>query len=194
MNKHRINTTISTKHWEILKKHTEKFDTQQKVLEVALERLENGSKQKSAFSPEEDFWIRIRKEYGQNLCVLHKDLVKECFKLGGSERIIKMANEMNLTEMQVLFFCNKPLKECSLREIMEAIVHTFKMVNIFDIIEYKDHGNFYLLNITHILNSGGGNQTPIKLPFEKLFEKYGAKTESEESENNLFMKIYKNSK
>jgi len=193
LDKHRINTTISTKHWEILKKHTEKFDTQQKVLEVALERLENGSKQNTALSPEEDFWIRIRKEYGQNLCVLHKDIVKEFCKFGGFERMNKMANEMNLTETQVLFFCNKPLKECSLKEIMEAIVHTFKIVNIFDIIEYEDHGNFYLLSITHILNSGGSDKT-FKLPFEKLFEKYGAKTESEESESNLFMKIYKNPK
>lgn len=194
MDKHRINTTISTKHWEIIKKHTKKFETQQKVLEAALECLENGSKQNPALSPEEDFFIRIHKEYGQNLCVLHKNLVKECLKSGCWERMTKMANEMNLLETQVLFFCKKPLKECNLKEIMEGIVHTFKIVNIFDIIEYEDHGNFYLLSITHILNLGGGNQTSLKLPFEKLFEKCGIKTESEESENNLFMKIYKNSK
>ena len=191
MNKHRVNTTISAKHWEILKKHTEKFETQQKVLETALERLENGSKQNPALSPEEELWVRIGKEYGPNLCVLHKNLVKDVLKFGGFERMIKMVNEMNLLETQVLFFCKKPLKECSLKEIMEAIVHSFKIVNIFDIIEYEDHDNFYLLNITHILNLEGSIQTSLKLPFEKLFEKYGVKTKSEESVNNLFMKIYK---
>jgi hypothetical protein len=194
LNKHRINTTISAKHWEILEKHTEKYETQQKVLEAALEGLEKGSKQNPALSPEEDFFMRIHKEYGKNLCVLHKNLVKECLKFGGWERLNKLANEMNLLETQVLFFCNKPLKECSLNEIMEGIVHTFKVVNLFDIIEYEDHGNFYLLSITHILNLGSGNQTSLKLPFEKLFEKYGVKAESEESENNFFMKIYKNPK
>ncbi len=96
----------------------------------------------------------IHKEHGKNLCVLHKNLVKEFLKFGGFERMVKMANEMNLLETQVLFFCKKLLKECSLKEIMDGIVQTFKVVNIF--------------------------------------EKYGVKTESDESENNLFMKIHKN--
>jgi hypothetical protein len=45
LNTHRISTTISQKHWELLKKHAEKFETQQKALELALESLENSSKQ-----------------------------------------------------------------------------------------------------------------------------------------------------
>ncbi len=40
LHKHRVNTTISEKHWEILKKHTGKFETQQKVLESALQSFE----------------------------------------------------------------------------------------------------------------------------------------------------------
>ena len=50
---HRISTTISQKHWELLKKHTEKFETQQKVLEHALESLENSSKQNPELTREE---------------------------------------------------------------------------------------------------------------------------------------------
>lgn len=194
MNKRRINTTISAKHWEILKKHTEKHESQQKVLEVALERLENGSKQNSSLSQEEELWVRFGSKYGPNLSVLHKDIVRECLKFGGFERVNKMANEMNLIETQVVSICKKNLKECSLKEIMDSIVWLFKITNIFDIIEYKDQDDFYFLSITHFLNLEGRNQTDFKLLFEKLFEKYGVKTESEVSENNLFMKIYKNQK
>ncbi len=37
MKKYRVNTTISQRHHEILKKHTEEHGTQQRVLEYALE-------------------------------------------------------------------------------------------------------------------------------------------------------------
>ncbi|CAG1007382.1 MAG: hypothetical protein OIN86_00035 [Candidatus Methanoperedens sp.] len=193
MNKHRVNTTISAKYWEILKKRTEKFGTQQKVLEAALESLENSSKQ-NPLSPEDDLLLRYHKEYGFNLCVLHKTIIKEFLKFGGFDQIIKIVDVMNMTETQVVFFCKKPLKECNLREIMEAIVHNFRLVNIFDIVEYEDYDTFYLLSITHYLDLGADSQTSLKLLFEKLFEKCGVTTESELSENNLFMKIYKNSK
>jgi hypothetical protein len=191
LNKHRINTTISAKHWEILNKHTKNFETQQKVLEAALERLENGSKQNPALSQEEAFWVRIGRDHGHNFCVLHKNIVKECLKFGGFERANKMANEMNLIETQIVSIYKKRLKECNLKEIMDAIVWLFKIANIFDVIEYKDHSNFYLLSMTHYLNLEGGSQTSFKLLFEKLFEKYGVKTESEITENNFLMKIYK---
>ncbi len=193
MNKHRVNTTISARHWKILEKHTETFETQQKVLESALENLENSSKQ-NPLSPEDDLLLRYRKEYGFNLCVLHKTIIKEFLKFGGFDRIIKIVDGMNMIESQVVFFCKKPLIECTLREIMEAIVHNFRLANIFDIVEYEDHDTFYLLSITHYLDLGGSSQTSLKLLFEKLFEKCGVTTESELSENNLFIKIYKNSK
>ncbi len=53
MEKHRINTTISAKHWEILKKHAAKNESQQKTLELALESLEDKSKQNSILSSHE---------------------------------------------------------------------------------------------------------------------------------------------
>lgn len=55
---HRISTTISQKHWELLKKYAEKFETQQKALEHALESLENSSKQNPALTEEENLWMR----------------------------------------------------------------------------------------------------------------------------------------
>jgi hypothetical protein len=42
MKKHRLSTTISLKHRDILKSNIEKYGSQQKVLEAALERLKDG--------------------------------------------------------------------------------------------------------------------------------------------------------
>jgi hypothetical protein len=57
MKKYRINTTISLKHHEILKRHAEKFGTQQSVLEHALESLENNLNHPSTeLSPEAETW------------------------------------------------------------------------------------------------------------------------------------------
>ena len=193
MNKHRINTTISAKHWEILKKHTENFETQQKVLEAALERLENGSKQNPALSPEEHLWMRACKELRSNLSVIHKELLKELLRFG-FERICKMATERNFTELHIVLFCQKPLKECSLKEIVEGIVYTFRIVNLFEKIDYEDNGNCYLLNVVHTLGMGSLDVSMcFKFEFEKLFEICGVKTESNIYENGIFMKIYKNS-
>lgn len=48
MSKRRVSTTISIKHWELLKKYTEKYETQQKVLELALESLEKEKEKQSS--------------------------------------------------------------------------------------------------------------------------------------------------
>ena len=194
MNKHRVNTTISAKYWEILKKHTEKFETQQKVLEAALERLKMAQNKILHCLQKKIFGCDMVRSMGLIYVFFTKLSVKEFLKFGGFDQMIKIVNVMNMTETQVVFFCKKPLKECNLREIMEAIVHNFRLVNIFDIVEYEDYDTFYLLSITHYLDLGAGSQTSLKLLFEKLFEKCGVTTESELSENNLFMKIYKNSK
>ncbi|WP_230627865.1 hypothetical protein [Methanosarcina barkeri] len=57
MKKHRIATTISEKHWILLKKYGEKFETQQKALELALECLENNSKQCPKLTIKQNIWL-----------------------------------------------------------------------------------------------------------------------------------------
>jgi hypothetical protein len=41
----------------MLKRLTEKYDTQQKVLELALESLDNNSRRMPILSPEEELWM-----------------------------------------------------------------------------------------------------------------------------------------
>ncbi len=47
MKKYRINTTVSSKHYGLLKKHAEKYASQQKTIEHALELLDNNPSQSS---------------------------------------------------------------------------------------------------------------------------------------------------
>jgi hypothetical protein len=87
MNKRRVCTTISAKHWELLKKYTAKYETQQKVLELALESLENNSKHITALSQEEEHWMRIGREAKSVACLIQKDGLKELLKTADIERI-----------------------------------------------------------------------------------------------------------
>jgi len=62
---HRLSTTISPDHWELLKKYLKKHKTQQKVLEVALDNLDNNSLQEQMLSPDDKLWLPSRERYGQ---------------------------------------------------------------------------------------------------------------------------------
>jgi hypothetical protein len=74
LKRHRIATTISEKHWELLKKHAEKFETQQKALELALECLENNSKQFPELTLEQKIWLLC--ESADSMCCVQKDALK----------------------------------------------------------------------------------------------------------------------
>jgi hypothetical protein len=60
LHNHRISTTISQRHWALLQKHAEKYETQQKALELALESLENSAKQSPVLSQEEKLWMSLK--------------------------------------------------------------------------------------------------------------------------------------
>ncbi len=195
MAKHRVCTTISKKHWELLKKHTAKFVTQQKALEAALESLENNSNRNHKLSPEEKLWMRIGKDLRQNLCLVHKEIIKVLMRTADFEQLNKVVIGLKLSEYQIAFYRQKPLKECSLDEVMDGIVYTLKIVNLFDAINYTDVGSYYSLGLIHTLGTGNTDATmSFKLIIQDFFQTYGVKTESRISENSLFMKIYKNSK
>ncbi len=189
MFKRRVSTTISAKHWELLKKYTEKYETQQKVLELALESLEK-ERQSSVLSPEEQVWLRMREL--NVFCLLHKDLFRELSRTTDVERFDKLLTRLRLAEYGVVLYNQKPLKECTLKEIMDGLIITTKAGKWLDEIKYTDDGNYYTLRVNHsVVCCGIAFSNSFKLYFEDLFKAYGAKTETKISENNLFMKIYK---
>ena len=190
MKKHRVCTTISAKHWDILKKHTEKYETQQKALEFALESLEN-AKQNVVLSQEEELWMRIGRELKSNICVLHKNIFEELIESAGFDKNKEILTRFRPAEYIVVWYLQKPLKKCSLKEVIEGIVFTTRNLDgLLDTINYTDEISHYNLKITHTVSMKVSKL--INLFFEDLFKAYGVKTESDISESSVFMKIYKN--
>ncbi len=187
MKKHRISTTISEKHWKLLKKYTERFETQQKALEFALENLENGGRN-NVLSPED----RIKWKYLEfkPVCHVHKDIMLELLRTADYERLGKLFITMKIAEYQLLLCYQKPLKDMSLKEVVDGIVITSRAGNWLESIEYIDDGNYYTIIATH-----NAKDTDVSKMFEiffgTLFESYGVKTESIVTEHSLFMKIFK---
>ncbi|WP_096207018.1 hypothetical protein [Candidatus Methanoperedens nitratireducens] len=189
MSKHRVCTTISSKHWELLKKYTTKFETQQKALEAALENLESDSKQNPAISQEDRFWLQMREL--KVLIHIHKDIFLEMVKTADYEKVDKILATYGLAEYMIVFHYQKPIRECSLKEVMDGIVITARAANWLDTINYTDNSDHYTLIATHSVGNIKYSNS-FRIFYETLFEVYGVKTQSKISDNSLFMEIYKN--
>ncbi len=187
MKRHRIATTISWRHWELLKKHVEKFETQQKALELALDCLENNSKQYPELTTEQKFWLAC--ESMNAVCYVQKGTLKILMETVNHERFEEYVTRNKPIECVVQFFLHKPLNECSLKEVVDGLTIVFGTSHMFDTADYKDNGDYYLLALTHSL---GLNNSKLNLTmFESLFKTYGANVESKISENTIFMKVFK---
>ena len=189
MNKHRIHTTISPKHWELLQKHTEKYETQQKALEAALESLESGPKQNTALSSEDQLWVSQMVRVRGMISIAHRDLFAEFIKTSDTERIINSMMKLEVSRYVLESYYHKPLKKCSLKEIIEGMVIMGKIVNWFDSIDYIEDRDFYMLRI--IQSMGINNSKINRALYEDLFERCGVKTETEMTETSLFIKVFK---
>ena len=122
MNKRRICTTISQKHWEILKRHVDKFETQQKALEFALESLDNGSKQSPALTREEKweerYWICLKST--KLACFIQKDGLKILLETGNINLLNEHVAKYKPMEYNIKYYLQKPLKELSLKEVVDG--------------------------------------------------------------------------
>ena len=189
MKKHRLNTTISARHWELLKKYANKFETQQKALESALESLDNNSKQIHTLSPEDELLLRAVKDMKTTIPI-PKDLYKVLLKSMYIERIEAELKDVNSGKYFTTWYYQKPLKKCSLEEILNSIVLFFKSGNIADSVDYIDKYDYYSLRFIHSLKLN--HSKLLKIMIEALFEEYGARIESEIADDGIFMKIFKN--
>lgn len=183
----RISTTTTQKHWELLTKYAKKFGTQQKVLELALENLDNNSKTITELIPEEKIWIRLKRE--NVVCVFEKNAFKLLIENANIEPILEYFTQQKLMESSIEYFLQSPLKELSLKEIIDAIISSGKLVNWLDKVDYKDEVNHYLLVVTH--SSGPNISKLLVTAFRSLFKNYGVKAEITISPMTIFTKIFK---
>jgi hypothetical protein len=188
LRKHRISTTISQKHWELLKKHVEKFETQQKALEFALENLENSLIQSPELSREEKFWIANRSV--NTVVFIQKDALILFIETAYIEVFKEYVTRHKPTEYVIEYYFQKPLKECCLTEVIEGLVVSTRLSHFFDTVDHAEDGDHHTLIFTH---SMGINASKINLmTFESMFKTYGVKADSTISEKMIFMKISKN--
>ena len=188
MKKYRVSTTISPKHWALLKKFSDNC-TQQKVLKIALENMEKNTRQLPSQSPEEELWMRIGSEV-KSVCIIQKNALKELLRTADTGRFVEMIALEKPIEYVIEYYYQKPLKECTLREVVEGNVINGKMARWFDTISYADDGDHYTIKITH--DMGINNSRIHQLLNESLFKSYGARTEIDISERSLFIKVFKN--
>lgn len=191
MKKHRINTTISQEHYKLLKKHVGKHGTQQKVLEIAIEGLENNSKQLSSFSIEEEIWMRIGREIKDLLVIFNKNTAKMLLETADMERFREYINDQKPLEFTCEWYYNKPLKECSLQELIDGIVLGMNVLGPNDTINHTEDDDCHTIIITN--NLGINLAKLMIMEFESLLKSYGAKAETHYSKRAVFLKIFKES-
>lgn len=189
MKKYRINTTISLKHYELLKKYAEKLGTQQSVLELALENLNNNSKEILQLSHEEEVWLKAFRELKGVLIYFQKDYAKILFETADMERTREYVNNEKPVEFALAYYYQKPLKECSLQEIIDAAVLNIKLGCLADSMNCTEDDDCYTINITHSMGINLAKLTIMM--YESLFKSYGARFESDFSQRSIFFKIFK---
>lgn len=187
MKTHRISTTISQKHWELLKKHAEKFETQQKTLELALENLDNSSKQTPELTLEEKYWMRLKR--ARSLVIIEKTTFKMLIETADIEMLSELFIRNKIIEYTIELYFQKSLEECSLKEIINGLVVNLKITNWVETIDYKDCNSYYKLIITH--DFGFTFAKLLSIWIDNMFKNHGVKVESIVSVKTIFIKILK---
>lgn len=186
LRKYRLSTTISMNHWAILKKLSERYGTQQKVLEVALENLNNPG-HVGSLTREEELWLELYNV--KSICMVQRDGLRVLIDCMDIDRWGEYVAQQNPMLFVIEVNLQKALKECSLKEILDTMLINSQISRQFDTTNYSDDGEYYTLKYTHDL--GLNNSKMHKILNESLFDSYGAKTECQISERSVFMKIYK---
>lgn len=190
MKKYRLSTTISPKHWSLLQKYSDKYETQQKALEKALDSLDTLPAASGSMSEDDKVWIRMGGDIRKSHAFIHLDFFMTLLKTADIELFREYVAIHKPLVFAIEYYYQKPLKNCSLQEVMDCILINARLMNIAENITYKDLGDYYELIAVHSL---GINMSKMHvIATENALESYEVKYESNYSERTVFMKIYKN--
>jgi hypothetical protein len=174
------------KHWEILKKHVETHQTQQKVLEHALETLD-ASCQPGKARPGEGESIPAMDEKSADL--VQKYALMMLLDSIDLDKAREYIARVKPTVYALEYYYHKPLSECSLKEIMDGLVVISRAIGWYDTVDYVDNGDHYLLKLTHSLGLNGSKIA--RMVNEIMFDAYGARIETIVSEKGVVQTIFK---
>jgi hypothetical protein len=188
--KYRLSTTISTKHWSLLNKYSEKYETQQKALERALECLDSSTLMSSLLSEEDKAWLLVGRDLRPQMVLVPKEMCKTWLETVDMDQFPDYVDKFRPMEFVIEYYYQKPLKACTLQEVLDCIILSCKISNNVDIISNADAGDYYELNITHTL---GINLSKCHvMVIGSALRSYGVRFEYTLSERTVFFKIYKN--
>lgn len=186
--KHRINTTISLKHREMLDMQLEKYDTQRNVLENALESLERGEDVKE-FSEEEEVWLRMHNEINTILTLLPWGLGKLLLETADMDDFRHYIGNMKHVESILEYNFRKPLKEFTIPELIHGVILNIKMQNSTDTLKVEEYHDHHMIYLTHRL--GINCSKCLVIMNGSVFDTAGVSYETKISERSVFFKIYK---
>ncbi len=188
MNKRRISTNISQKHWELLLEYVDKLGTQERVLELALESLRDSSKQnRASLTREEIAWMKLKKE--KRVCVVDKSAFKLLIQKANIESFYEYFIQNKLIESRIELLFQKPIKELNLEELVIGIVSASKLTNWIDTVEYTDNDTHHSVLMSHSL--GSEISKVISDSYRNMFNSKSNMVEIAYSTNNIFIKIFK---
>ena len=190
MKKYRLSTTISPKHWSLLQKYSEKYETQQKALEQALETLDNRSTASNLLSEEDKVWYRISKDMRTSAVFIHTEYFQMLLKGADIEDFREYVAKHKPVVFAIEYYYKKPLKECSLQEVVDCFLLNSRVMNAAEDISYREYAGYYEIIIVHSFGIIMSKMHVIA--HENALESYGARFESNYSERTIFIKIFKN--
>ena len=161
---------------------------EQKTLEIALERFENTELPDQKLTPMEQIWLQTEKL--NVVCLVHKDIFYELFKMADCELLNELFMKHNMAEYMIVMYYNKPLKECSLKEVMDGLIVVSNAAKVFDSINYRDEDTHYIIKITHSARTIKYSNS-VKILLKTLFNSYGLKIQCDISDSSIFSKVPK---
>jgi len=188
--KYRLSTTISPKHWSLLKKYSETYETQQKTLERALEYLDNIPPEIRQLSQDDITWLRVGRDVRPISVLFPKDYFKVIIEKVDLEDFQRFVDIQRPVEYGVEYFHHKPLKACNLQEVVNGIMMTIKLQGSADAVNCMDAGDCYEIYLNHTL--GINSSKMVEMMNVSALKTYGARFESSISERTVYFKIYKN--
>lgn len=192
MKKYRLSTTISPKHWALLKKYSEKYETQQKALERALECLDSSLLMSSVLTEEDKAWLLVGRDLRPQMVLIPKEQCRLWAETADMDQYQDFVNKSRPIEFAIEYYYQKPLKECTLPEVLNCIILAARIANNADMISYTDAGDYYELCFNHNL---GMNVSKCHVMFTgSALRSYGVRFEHTLSEITVFFRIFKNDK
>ena len=140
-------------------------------------------------SKEEKLWIRVGKEIKDILTIFQRDLAKMLLETADMEQYREYIKNVNPAMFAVEWYYNKPLKECTLQEVINALILNIKTQSSADTINCTENDHFYMIHLTH--NFGIKASEMLAMMNYMALESYGAKFESNFSERSIMFKVFK---